>query len=68
MTSAIAAVEAVNSFLHLSSKDQEALLEVMEDYFTTPCKSGSGDSDFDSDLDSEPELEPADPGKDIHVH
>ena len=66
MASAIAAAKAVNSFLHFSSKDQEALLEVMEDYFTLLCESGSQDRYFNSDLDSEPELEPADPSKYIH--
>ena len=70
MASAIAAAKAVNSFLHFSSKDQEALRGVMEDYFTTPCETGSKDSDFDSDLDldSEPELEPADPGTYMYIN
>ena len=65
MASAIAAAKAVNSFLHFSSREQEALRGGMEDYVTTPCESVCEDSDFDSD--SEPEIEPADPGKYINT-
>ena len=57
MASAVAAAKAVNSLLHLSTSDQQALVDVLEDYSTTPCETGSDDSDFVSDLDSEPELE-----------
>ena len=35
-TKAIEAAKAVNSLLHLSSSDQESLLAVVEDYFTSP--------------------------------
>ena len=30
--------QSVNFLLHLSSGDQQSLLEVIEDYFTTPCE------------------------------
>ena len=59
---AVVAARAVNSLLHLSSSDQESLLAVVENYFTTPdsqtddCDSdldGSDDSDLDLDHDAE---------------
>lgn len=48
----------MNSLLHLSSNDQLALLDVLEDYFTTPCETGSEDSE----VESESEIEAADLG------
>ena len=47
----------MNSLLHLSSNDQLALLDVLEDYFT-PCETGSEDSE----VESESEIEAADLG------
>ena len=52
---AIDAARAVNSLLHLSSSDQEALLGVVEDYFTSPDEERE-DSDWDGSGDSETEL------------
>lgn len=53
-TRAIQAAEAVNSLLHLSPGDQNSLLEVIADYFTTPYnalddESGSESSDTEVD-------------------
>ena len=57
---AIEAARAVNSLLHLSSSDQEALLGVVEDYFTSPDEE-TQDSDWDaSDDSSDTELYTAD--------
>ena len=48
-TSATDAVKAANSLLGFSRRDQEALLEVMTDYFTSP--EGGRDSESDEDDD-----------------
>ena len=45
--------KAVNSLLHFSSGDQEALLEVMEEFFCTPSQTEANDSDLDDDSDNE---------------
>ena len=58
---AIEAARAVNSLLHLSSSDQEALQGVIEDYFTRPDEE-TQDSDWDVSDDSDTELDTADPG------
>ena len=50
---AVKAAKAVNSLLHFSSGDQEALLEVMEEFFCTPSQTEADDSDLD---DSDDEL------------
>lgn len=49
---AVKAAKAVNSLLHFSSGDQEALLEVMEEFFCTPSQTEADDSDLD-DSDNE---------------
>ena len=50
--SASEAAKAVNSLLHLSSGDQDALLEVLDDYFMDPSRDSClKDCDFDSDDD-----------------
>ena len=36
------AARAVNSLLRLSSNDQEALMDVLHDYFTSPASRGLG--------------------------
>ena len=46
--SAVEAARAVNALLGLSSNDQGALLEVLEDYFTSPGSDSQGD-DLDDD-------------------
>ena len=51
---AIEAAKAVNSLLGLSSSDQEALLSVVEDYFTSPDEE-TQDSDWDGSDDSDTE-------------
>ena len=45
---------AINSLLHLEEGDQAALLDVIQDYFTTPSASSSCDPDSDSE--SEPDI------------
>ena len=61
---AIEAVEAVNSLLHLSARDQESLLAVAMDYFTSPSS-----QDDDSDLDDETGMDlDVEPGTYIHTH
>ena len=50
---AVKAAQSVNSLLHLSSGDQQSLLEVIQDYFTTPCETNDYESDSDSDDDIE---------------
>ena len=51
---AVVAAKAVNSLLHLSSSDQESLLAVVEDYFTTPdSQTDDCDSDLDGSADSD---------------
>ena len=45
------AAKGVNQLMRLDSKDSEALLEVLEEYFHPPR--GHIDSDLDSDVDSE---------------
>lgn len=45
------AARAVNRLMRFSPEDQEALLEVIEDYFVLP--SGSSDPDFEELSDEE---------------
>ena len=46
---AIEASKAVNSLMHLSSRDQESLLALVEDYFTSPVDDPASD-DSDTEL------------------
>ena len=46
---ATTALQAVNALLNFSSGDQEALLEVMEDYFTSPVGQEVDEIDDDDD-------------------
>ena len=50
--SATDAAKAVNQLMKLDSRDSEALLEVLEEYFHPP-RGQDLDSDVDSDVDSE---------------
>ena len=45
--------KAVNAFLGFSSGDQQALLEVIEDYFTSPA-----DAEDDNDLEDDDSCTP----------
>ena len=56
---AIEAAKAVNSLMRLSSSDQESLLAIVEDYFTSP----DVDSASDSFADSDSELDNNEPGQ-----
>ena len=58
---AIEAARAVNSLLGLSSRDQEALISVVQDYFTSPDEE-TADSDLDGSDDSDTEQGGADLG------
>ena len=40
---------SINSLLHLEEVDQASLLDVIENYFTSPSARSSVDSDSDSD-------------------
>ena len=54
--SAVEAARAVNALLGLSSNDQGALLEVLEDYFTSPdsdCEVEELDDDRSSDTEDD---------------
>ena len=62
----IEVAKVVNSLLHLSSSDQESLLAVVEDYFTSPDEHVD-DFDVDSFDDSDTELGTDEPGKFIHT-
>ena len=44
------AASAMNDMLHFSSDDQQALLEVIEDYFTLPDDTDDIDSDDDIEV------------------
>ena len=50
-TSARDAAKAANTLLEFSGDDQQALLEVMTDYFTSPDKDRDSDSDEDDVTD-----------------
>ena len=50
-TSATDAVKAVNSLLEFSRDDQQALLEVLTDYFTSPEDATDSESNPESDED-----------------
>ena len=63
---AIETAEAVNSLSHLSSSDQESLLAVVEDYFTSPDEHVDN-FDMDSFDDSDTELGTDEPGTFIHI-
>ena len=57
--SAVEAARAVNALLGLSSNDQGALLEVLEDYFTSPdsdCEVEELDDDRSSDTEDDDSL------------
>ena len=61
-TTALQAARAVNALLNFSSGDQEALLEVMEEYFTSPVgpevdEIDDGDDSDDADGAVQPLLE-----------
>ena len=47
-TSATEASKAVNDLLHYCPEDQEALLELLDDYFTSPADLGSIDDEQDT--------------------
>ena len=49
-TTASEAVKAVNALMSFSSGDQDALLEVLQDYFTSPDGPESDDSEDDGDV------------------
>ena len=54
-TKALQAAKAVNSLIHLSSRDQDSLKAVVEDYFITP---GSQTDDSDTqESDVEPGIQ-----------
>ena len=61
---AIEAAEAVNSFLQLSASDQESLLAVAVDYFTSPS-SQEEDSDQEDKTEMDLDVEPV---TYIHTH
>ena len=46
------ATSAINNLLHLEERDQVALLDVIQDYFTIPSNSCSCDLLSDSECDS----------------
>ena len=48
---AVEAAKAVNSLMHFSSGDQQALLEVIGDYFTSPSTTEADNSDIGDDSD-----------------
>lgn len=48
-TTASDAAKAVNAFMSFSSGDQDALLEVLQDYFTSPESDDSEDDGDDDD-------------------
>ena len=50
-TRTIDASKAANTLLEFSGDDQQALLEVMTDYFTSPDKRRDSDSDEDDVTD-----------------
>ena len=58
-TSAAQAAQAVNAVLGLSSNDQGALLEVLEDYFTSPNPDNVEELDDSDDEVDEAGLEGA---------
>ena len=47
------AAEAVNSLLHLDASDQQSVLEMIQDYFTSPLDDSSEDSDSNNESDDE---------------
>ena len=52
-TSAIDAAKAANTLLGFSRDDQQALLEVMADFFTSPVEGRDSDSDEDGTSDDQ---------------
>ena len=60
-TKALQAAKAVNSLIHLSSRDQDSLIAVIEDYFITPGYQ-TDDSDTDEDSDSDTQESDVEPG------
>ena len=55
--SAVEAAKAVNALLGLSSNDQGALLEVLEDYFSSPDPEKREDDELDEDSDEDDEVD-----------
>ena len=53
-TTAVEAARSVNALMSFSSGDQDALLEVLEDYFDSP---GPGRDDWEDDDDDSDELQ-----------
>ena len=47
-TGALEASKAVNDLLHYCPEDQEALLELLDDYFTSPADLESSDDEQDT--------------------
>ena len=64
---AIEAAKALNSLLHLSSRDQESLLAVVEDYFTRLDDDPATDSFDESDTELM-ELDVDEPGILVHYY
>ena len=52
-TSAIDVTKAANTLLDFSRDDQQALLEVMDDYSTSPVEGRDSDSDKDGTTDDQ---------------
>ena len=50
--SVVKAAESINALLHLDEKDQASLLEVIQDYFTSPNCDNASASDGDDFYDS----------------
>ena len=50
--SIVKAAESINALLHLDERDQASLLEVIQDYFTSPNCDNASDSDGDDFYDS----------------
>ena len=50
-TTALEAAKSVNALMSFSSGDQDALLEVLEYYFSSPCPEKDDSEDHDSDED-----------------
>ena len=42
---------AINDLLHLAEADQSSLLDVIQDYFSSPLSHGSFDTDIDNEVD-----------------
>ena len=52
-TTALEAAKSVNALMSFSGGDQDALLDVLGDYFSSPCPEMDDSEDDDSDEDQE---------------